>query len=115
MISSESRVRVTEYQTAVLLCHVEPPFSTENITVVWKKGNSVVYLYRSRKNNLDSLDERFKNRTSLFDDENKKKGNISLKLTNVTEQDAGTYTCIVHIPNCVVKKSSVILETGECW
>ncbi|KAI3375795.1 hypothetical protein L3Q82_003745 [Scortum barcoo] len=72
------------------------------------KKKKEVYLYRSRKPYLDNQDENFKDRISLFHEE-MEKGNISLKVTNVTEVHAGNYTCIVPQLHSQVRKEKVIL------
>ncbi|KAI3375989.1 hypothetical protein L3Q82_016517 [Scortum barcoo] len=81
LISEPVRVRVGD--DAILPCHLEPPFNVNNLTVEWKWNETEVYIYRSRKPYLDNQDENFKGRTSLFHEE-MEKGNISLKVTNVT-------------------------------
>ncbi|XP_041841777.1 butyrophilin subfamily 1 member A1-like isoform X2 [Melanotaenia boesemani] len=83
-------------QDVVLPCHLDPPFdaTTQNIAVEWKRNNSMVHKHRSGRDNNDAQDLRFKNRTSLFNDK-MTRGNISLKLHNVTQEDEGKYTCAV--------------------
>ena len=95
---SHQPVKVGPGQDAILPCHLEPPFHVTTQMVEWKRYGQQVHLYRSKADSLDDQDENFRNRTSLFHDE-MDNGNISLKLTNVTEVDAGNYTCHVRFKN----------------
>ncbi|KAI3376579.1 hypothetical protein L3Q82_016458, partial [Scortum barcoo] len=110
VIGSHEPVHVQVGDDAILPCHLEPPFNVKDLNIVWTWNETEVYIYRSRKPYLDNQDENenFKGRTSLFDEE-MEKGNISLKVTNVTEVHAGNYTCIVPQLDRQVKRGKVIL------
>uniref|UniRef100_A0A3Q0RKQ5 Ig-like domain-containing protein n=1 Tax=Amphilophus citrinellus TaxID=61819 RepID=A0A3Q0RKQ5_AMPCI len=54
----------------------------------------LVYLYYGNKDQLEHQDERFRNRTSLFQDQ-LSHGNASLQLTGVEVQDEGRYSCYI--------------------
>lgn len=107
-----STVKAAVGEDVILPCHLEPPFNVTNLTVEWKFTGNLVHLYRSREDDLTDQHLNFKNRTSLFKDE-MVKGNISLKLTNVTENDAGNYTCNVPKLESQVKRDIVTLTVGE--
>ncbi|XP_051249555.1 V-set domain-containing T-cell activation inhibitor 1-like [Dicentrarchus labrax] len=87
-------VTVTVGDNAILPCYLEPPFNVRTLTVEWKRDGQSIHVWRQGKDYLDPQDENFRGRTSVFHEE-MIRGNISLKLTNVTELDAGSYTCNV--------------------
>uniref|UniRef100_A0A8P4KEJ9 Ig-like domain-containing protein n=1 Tax=Dicentrarchus labrax TaxID=13489 RepID=A0A8P4KEJ9_DICLA len=94
VIGSDKPVTVTVGDNAILPCYLEPPFDVRTLTVEWKRDGRFVHISRHGKDYLDLQDENFRGRTSVFHEE-MIRGNISLKLTNVTELDAGSYTCNV--------------------
>ncbi|XP_051249566.1 butyrophilin subfamily 1 member A1-like isoform X2 [Dicentrarchus labrax] len=94
VIGSDKPVTVTVGDNAILPCHLEPPSDMTTQTVEWTCDKTIVHVYRNRKDYLDLQDENFRGRTSVFHEE-MIRGNISLKLTNVTELDAGSFTCNV--------------------
>uniref|UniRef100_A0A671TPQ6 Ig-like domain-containing protein n=1 Tax=Sparus aurata TaxID=8175 RepID=A0A671TPQ6_SPAAU len=91
VIGSYQPVKVLVSDDIILPCHLE-------------RGPGLDHVYRNRRDDPVSQDQNFKGRTSLFQDE-MTRGNISLKLTDVTEQDAGNYTC--SVPK--LQRSSVTL------
>ncbi|XP_018558741.1 CD276 antigen [Lates calcarifer] len=102
-----STVKAAVGEDVILPCHLEPPHNVTTLTVVWKFNGNIVHLYRSKRDDLtEHLN--FKDRTSLFKDE-MVKGNISLKLTSVTENDEGNYTCNVPKLESQVKRDIVTL------
>ncbi|XP_070711230.1 butyrophilin subfamily 2 member A2-like [Pempheris klunzingeri] len=109
VIGSHQPITVSVGDDAILPCHLEPPFDVTTLTVEWKQGTKHVHIYRSREDHLEDQDQNFKHRTSLFHHE-MEKGNISLKLTNVTEEDAGKYTCFVPKLQSQVKQDYVTLN-----
>uniref|UniRef100_A0A8C4DLY9 Ig-like domain-containing protein n=1 Tax=Dicentrarchus labrax TaxID=13489 RepID=A0A8C4DLY9_DICLA len=94
MIGSDKPVTVTVGDNVILPCYLEPPLDMTTETVEWKRDEEFVHVSQHEKDYLDLQDENFRGRTSLFYEE-MIRGNISLKLTNVTELDAGSYTCNV--------------------
>ncbi|KAE8279460.1 CD276 antigen-like protein Precursor [Larimichthys crocea] len=108
VIGSHEPVKATVGQDVILPCHLEPPFDVSTLTVEWKQDEKQVHRYRSGADDLVDQDKNYKDRTSLFHEE-MTRGNISLKLTKVTERDAGTYTC--HVPKLPsqVKRGKVTL------
>ncbi|XP_031174465.1 V-set domain-containing T-cell activation inhibitor 1-like [Sander lucioperca] len=107
---SNETVRAVVGHDATLPCHLEPPFDVTTLIVVWKRDGIVVHVHR---NGYVAQHENFRNRTSLFHDE-MAKGNISLKLTNVTKLDEGNYTCQVPTLQSKVMSGNVTLIVGEC-
>ncbi|XP_055369852.1 butyrophilin subfamily 3 member A2-like [Betta splendens] len=96
VVGSDQPVRAEVGDDVILPCHMEPPVDVTTLTVEWTTRNGeVVHKFESRKDNTDIQNDTFKGRTSLFHDE-MHKGNISLKLINVTLTDAGNYTCSVR-------------------
>ncbi|XP_030286906.1 myelin-oligodendrocyte glycoprotein-like isoform X2 [Sparus aurata] len=94
VIGSYQPVKVLVSDDIILPCHLEPPLDVTTLSVEWRRGPALVHVYRNRRDDPVSQDQNFKGRTSLFQVE-MTRGNISLKLTDVTEQDAGNYTCSV--------------------
>ena len=109
LIGSHEPVKSTVGDDVILPCRLEPPFDVTTLTVEWKHRGTKVHLYHSKKNHVSDQDENFRGRTSLFYDE-MIRGNISLKLNNVTEGDAGNYTCFVPELN---KRGNVTLIISE--
>ncbi|XP_044040334.1 myelin-oligodendrocyte glycoprotein-like [Siniperca chuatsi] len=104
----------------VLPCHLEPEFNVERQTVEWSKPDlkpdpsdrlsrvEYVHVYRDRREVLDMKLRSYVKRTLLFPD-GLKRGNISLKITNVTLADAGRYKCFIPKLKSNVKESIVQL------
>ncbi|XP_041841780.1 uncharacterized protein LOC121640156 [Melanotaenia boesemani] len=109
VIGSPEPVTAESGQDVVLPCYLDPPFDVTSLTVEWRWNKATVHRYRNLKDNENAQDQRFKGRTSLFHDE-MHHGNISLKLRNVFEEDAGNYTCFVPGLNCQVKKGNIALN-----
>lgn len=112
LIGSWEPVRAEVGDDVILPCHVRPEYDMTALTVEWKCQNAVVHMYKSRKDNLDSQDKKFKGRTSLFTDE-MTRGNVSLKLTKVTEEDTENCTCYVPRLHSKVRRGYVTLIVGE--
>ncbi|XP_041841755.1 butyrophilin-like protein 2 isoform X2 [Melanotaenia boesemani] len=112
VIGSPEPVTAESGQDVVLPCHLKPRFDATTLTVEWRWNKATVHVYRNLGDYEDPQDQRFKGRTSLFHDE-MIHGNISLKLSKVTEEDAGIYTCFVPNLNCRVKKGNIALKVAE--
>ncbi|KAI3375483.1 hypothetical protein L3Q82_003816 [Scortum barcoo] len=104
----------------ILPCHLEPHFNVEGLTVEWSKPDlkpdpsdrlsrvDYVHLYRNRREDPDMKLRSYFGRTLLFTDE-LKRGNISLKIMNVTLADEGRYKCLIPKLKSTVKESIVKL------
>uniref|UniRef100_A0A8P4GGC3 Ig-like domain-containing protein n=1 Tax=Dicentrarchus labrax TaxID=13489 RepID=A0A8P4GGC3_DICLA len=112
VIGSDKPVTVTVGDNVILPCHLEPPFNVRNLTVEWKRGETIVHIYTNRKDDPRLQDKNFRGRTSLFHEE-MIRGNISLKLTSITELDAGSYTCFVPKLQSQVRKGFVNLTVDR--
>ncbi|XP_065108029.1 uncharacterized protein [Paramisgurnus dabryanus] len=60
-------------------------------SLVWQIGKRVVSVHSQNKDDINSIDKMFINRTQLFLHMDKK--NCSMLLLNVSLEDAGVYTC----------------------
>ncbi|XP_078794974.1 CD276 antigen-like isoform X1 [Oryzias latipes] len=89
-------------QSCILPCRFPPG---DHLGIYWVQLTPTQAGFHSYYDNKDQLrhqDQRFRGRTSLFQDQISK-GNASLQLTGVKVQDEGSYRCL----------TSTITETGE--
>ncbi|XP_045920673.1 myelin-oligodendrocyte glycoprotein-like [Micropterus dolomieu] len=105
----------------ILPCHLDPAYNVEDLTVEWSKPDlkpdpsdrlsrvDYVHVYRDGRENLDMKLQSYFGRTMLFTDQ-LKRGNISLKITNVTPADGGRYKCFIPKLNSQVKESIILLS-----
>uniref|UniRef100_A0A8C6P1X5 Uncharacterized protein n=1 Tax=Nothobranchius furzeri TaxID=105023 RepID=A0A8C6P1X5_NOTFU len=96
----ETSILVQRNQTATLPCWLRPPQSAENLEVRWYRGSenfdNTVMTHKAKSGSQSAS---YVGRVSfgLKDAASGglKAGDVSLKLVNVTIQDAGVYTCFV--------------------
>ncbi|XP_028420279.1 butyrophilin subfamily 2 member A1-like [Perca flavescens] len=95
-------------ENVILPCHLEPAEDVTARTLEWTRSDldpRLVHVWRDGQDLVKARNPFYRGRTSLFTDE-LKRGNISLKLSNVQPSDQGTYKCDIPLLN---KHSSVKL------
>ncbi|XP_065806316.1 butyrophilin subfamily 3 member A2-like [Labrus bergylta] len=112
-------ISVPRGHTTTLPCWLNPQQSAEGLEVRWYRPNhfdSPVLLYIAKKFENAAQEASFRGRVSfgLMDVQSGglKAGDVSLKLTNVTLEDAGEYTCYVSSDQ-VYDSRSVSLEVTQ--
>lgn len=105
MIGSSDPVRAVEGEDVVLPCFVEPKDNVFELTLEWAKVVShpqdlreevdYVHVYRDAQELLDEKAPSYHGRTTLSV-EGLRRGDISLRISNVTQIDSGRYKC--HLP-----------------
>uniref|UniRef100_A0A1A8D4I1 Butyrophilin subfamily 1 member A1-like n=2 Tax=Nothobranchius kadleci TaxID=1051664 RepID=A0A1A8D4I1_NOTKA len=99
-VVGETSILVQRNQTATLPCWLRPPQSAENLEVRWYRGSenfdNTVMTHKAKSGSQSAsyvgrVSFGLKDATSG----GLKSGDVSLKLVNVTIQDAGDYTCFV--------------------
>uniref|UniRef100_A0A3B3I0K3 Ig-like domain-containing protein n=1 Tax=Oryzias latipes TaxID=8090 RepID=A0A3B3I0K3_ORYLA len=101
-IECDAEVSCQFGQSCILPCRFTPG---DDLVIHWFKmtpTNTKVHSYYDNKDHLEHQHQRFRGRTSLFQNQISK-GNASLQLTGVMVQDEGPYRCL----------TSTITETGE--
>ncbi|XP_017166084.1 butyrophilin subfamily 2 member A2-like [Poecilia reticulata] len=102
-VSVKSHVSVQRGHTAILPCWLTFSESAEDMEVLWYQGSdqsgTTVLLYQARAFDYSSQKASFAGRASFGLKEETsgglKAGDVSLKLENVTVEDAGKYICVV--------------------
>ncbi|XP_062371998.1 myelin-oligodendrocyte glycoprotein-like [Sardina pilchardus] len=82
--------------SATLPCQINPPLNAVPFQVRWYRNDDVdnpVLLYENQKIQETPTDPQYRGRASLIGD--LEKGDVSLKLENLTLADRGEYTCFV--------------------
>ncbi|XP_058242824.1 V-set domain-containing T-cell activation inhibitor 1-like [Hemibagrus wyckioides] len=89
--------------SVLLPCFIESPLPLEGLQVEWRKKDSdaLVSLFQQGKSRPDLQSQVFKGRVAFFQDE-LLKGNFSILLKNVLEEDAGGYRCKVNTSHDVM-------------
>ncbi|XP_067380451.1 myelin-oligodendrocyte glycoprotein-like [Channa argus] len=130
MIGPSGQIIAAPGDDIILPCHLEPQLNVQSLTVEWSKPDlkpdpsdrlsrvGYVHLYRGRREVVDMKIPSYIGRTELFTD-GLKKGNISLRIINVTLADSGRYRCFIPKLNSKVKDSVVELVVdpnyGQTW
>lgn len=124
MVGSLQPILAAPGDDVILQCHVEPKFNVAGLTVEWSRPDrrpdpndrlsrvEYVHLYRDAHEVPDMKIPSYIGRTALFTD-GLKEGNISLRITNVTQEDEGRYRCFIPKLKSRTKSSIVhlIVET----
>uniref|UniRef100_A0A669CDQ3 Immunoglobulin domain-containing protein n=1 Tax=Oreochromis niloticus TaxID=8128 RepID=A0A669CDQ3_ORENI len=99
-------VKATSGDDVILPRHVEPKLNVAGLTVEWSRPdlhpdpknclslNEYIHLYRHNCEVTDMKLPSYIGRTALFTD-GLREGNISLRITNVTQEDEGRYRCFI--------------------
>ncbi|KAK1151977.1 myelin-oligodendrocyte glycoprotein-like [Acipenser oxyrinchus oxyrinchus] len=101
LVQVQSSMNCTQGQDCILSCTFNDTAGgwDEKSGVIWRRTETDHIVHRIR-NNTDQLADQspqYVSRTSLFDSE-VQRGNASLLLMRVTEEDAGEYGCSVYTP-----------------
>ncbi|XP_058650809.1 CD276 antigen-like [Onychostoma macrolepis] len=83
---------------------VDSSWDLRSTLILWQRGLDVVHSFYYSRDQLDRQNRHYVNRTSLFIQE-MARGNASLKLDEVSLQDAGMYTCSISTNTGSQKKS----------
>ncbi|CAI5685675.1 myelin-oligodendrocyte glycoprotein [Oreochromis niloticus] len=106
VVGSHQPVVAAPGDDVILPCQVEPAFNVAGLTVEWSKPDlrpdpndrlsrvEYVHLYRDAHEVPDMKLPSYIGRTALFTD-GLREGNISLRITNVTQEDEGRYRCFI--------------------
>ncbi|XP_073800233.1 uncharacterized protein isoform X2 [Danio rerio] len=83
--------------SVVLPCHVDKHIFKKIQKVEWRRKNTktLVHLYQDGESQAKTHNEDYHDRAHFFTEEIQH-GNFSLRLDNLTAQDAGKYTCTVY-------------------
>ncbi|RXM96794.1 Cyclin-Y [Acipenser ruthenus] len=98
-VKVSSSVKCTEGQDCILSCTFYYTAWDETSDVIWRRAETdhIVHSYYKNTDHLAHQLPQHVNRTSLFDSE-LQRGNASLLLRRVREEDAGKYECSVYTP-----------------
>ncbi|XP_058868351.1 CD276 antigen-like isoform X2 [Acipenser ruthenus] len=101
LVHVPSSVNCTEGQDCILSCCFDYTAGgwDEKSGVIWRQAETLFTVHRYYNNRVQLADQfhQYVNRTSLFDSE-LQRGNASLLLRRVREEDAGKYECSVNAP-----------------
>ncbi|MGH0177340.1 UNVERIFIED_CONTAM: hypothetical protein FKN15_074349 [Acipenser sinensis] len=101
LVQVQSSVKCTEGQDCILSCtfYYTAGGWNEKSGVIWRQAETdhIVHSYYNNRDQLADQFPQYVNRTSLFDSE-LQRGNASLLLRRVREEDAGKYRCFVSTP-----------------
>ncbi|XP_042257878.1 CD276 antigen-like isoform X2 [Thunnus maccoyii] len=131
VIGSAQPIITSPGDDVILPCHLDPEFNVQRLTVEWSKPDlkpdpsdrlsrvEYVHLYRNRREVPDMKIPAYLSRTELFTDE-LERGNISLKIMNVTLADEGRYRCLVpklksRVKFAIVRLVIVEPNSDETW
>ncbi|XP_005463192.1 myelin-oligodendrocyte glycoprotein-like isoform X2 [Oreochromis niloticus] len=116
-------VKAAPGDDVILPCHVEPKLNVAGMTVEWSRPDrcpdpknclshdEYVHLYRHNSEVTEMKLPSYIGRTALFTD-SLREGNISLRITNVTQEDEGRYRCFIPKLKSHLQSSVVHLIVG---
>uniref|UniRef100_A0A3B5LTE6 Ig-like domain-containing protein n=1 Tax=Xiphophorus couchianus TaxID=32473 RepID=A0A3B5LTE6_9TELE len=112
----EKPIKAQVGSDVILPCLVKPPVNVRDAAVEWMFDSSkTVHLFRNEADDRESQDDRYKGRTYL-NHTMLELGNISLKLSNVTKNDEGIYSCFVHrLPDLSEEKHVTLIVVNSEW
>ncbi|KAK1151979.1 CD276 antigen-like [Acipenser oxyrinchus oxyrinchus] len=116
-VTVPSSVKCTEGQDCILSCTFNYTAGgwDEKSSVTWRRAETLlsVHRYYNNRDQLADQSPQYVNRTSLFDSE-LQRGNASLLLRRVREEDAGEYRCSVNAsPQLGSGQNVVILVSAQ--
>ncbi|XP_034532718.1 uncharacterized protein LOC117807508 [Notolabrus celidotus] len=117
VVGSTRAIVASPGEDVILPCHVEPSVNVVSFTVEWSKKdlhpdrNRYVHLYRNYQEVPNIKISSYEKRTELFT-EDLRRGNISLKILNVTLEDEGMYRCYLPKLRSRTRFSIVQLVVG---
>ncbi|KAG5282829.1 hypothetical protein AALO_G00035080 [Alosa alosa] len=95
----------------ILPCSLNSSTSAADDEVTWLIGTKIVHHHKNRQDFTDQQLPAYRGRTSLFTEE-LQRGNLSLKIRNVTLSDANTYRCYIATDTMPAEVTvSVTVET----
>ncbi|XP_041635550.1 uncharacterized protein LOC121504641 isoform X3 [Cheilinus undulatus] len=98
--------------TAILHLNLNTTLDRNDVKVEWCHDKKHVHVFENNGSYLEYQLKAYKNRAFLFEGQISE-GNVSLKLINVTEQDAGNYTCIIIRDKMPPKKFEFCLDVVD--
>ncbi|XP_039457905.1 myelin-oligodendrocyte glycoprotein-like isoform X2 [Oreochromis aureus] len=124
VVGSRQPIITNPGDDVILPCYVEPKINVAGLTVEWSRPDrrpdpndhlsrvEYVHLYRHNREMTDMKLPSYFGRTALFKD-GLREGNISLRITNVTQEDEGRYRCFVPKLKSQTKSSIVHLIVAK--
>ena len=109
------KIQAIAGETVILPCNVSVKVDAVIPSVEWSKEHeypTIAFLYRDGCETFEEKNQTFQYRTNLFLKE-LKRGNASLRLSNVQLSDAGTYKCKTMIKGHPREVGSIELFVGE--
>lgn len=94
----------------ILPCGLSPSLNARTFEVQWSKNDKVVLLYKDQQVQENVGEDQYRDRVSLIGELDK--GNVSLKVDNLTVVDSGEYKCFVKSTNWYEKGLVNLIVAG---
>ncbi|KAI5611679.1 hypothetical protein C0J50_1320 [Silurus asotus] len=94
-------------ESVLLPCFIKSSLPLEGLQVEWRKMDSLVILFQQGETRPDLQSQMFSGRVDFFSNE-VSKGNFSILLKNVVEEDAGVYTCKINTTDQLISSEAFI-------